>query len=89
MEAMRVLLVDDVHLERMQLAMRLQRLGHVVEAVGSGHEAIEKYPLFDPDLVLLDISMPDMSGVDVAKELRQQHEEWVPIIFLSGMTSLK
>ncbi|KMV31603.1 diguanylate cyclase domain-containing protein [Photobacterium swingsii] len=84
MEAMRVLLVDDVHLERMQLAMRLQRLGHVVEAVGSGHEAIEKYPLFDPDLVLLDISMPDMSGVDVAKQLRLQHEEWVPIIFLSG-----
>jgi len=84
MEAMRILLVDDVHLERMQLAMRLQRLGHIVEAVGSGHEAIEKYPLFDPDLVLLDISMPDMSGTEVAEQIRIQHPDWVPIIFLSG-----
>ncbi|MGR5146963.1 GGDEF domain-containing response regulator [Photobacterium alginatilyticum] len=84
MEAMRILLVDDVHLERMQLAMRLQRLGHIVEAVGSGHEAIEKYPLFDPDLVLLDVSMPDMSGTEVAEQIRIQHPDWVPIIFLSG-----
>ncbi|WP_173424700.1 GGDEF domain-containing response regulator [Photobacterium sanctipauli] len=81
---MRILLVDDVHLERMQLAMRLQRLGHVVEAVGSGMDAIEKYPLFDPDLVLLDVSMPDMSGTEVAEQLRIKHPEWVPIIFLSG-----
>ncbi|MGF1682872.1 GGDEF domain-containing response regulator [Photobacterium minamisatsumaniensis] len=81
---MRILLVDDVHLERMQLAMRLQRLGHIVEAVGSGIEAIEKYPLFDPDLVLLDVSMPDMSGTEVAEQLRIKHSEWVPIIFLSG-----
>lgn len=84
MEAMRILLVDDVHLERMQLAMRLQRLGHIVEAVGSGYEAIEKYPLFDPDLVLLDISMPDMSGTEVAEQIRIKHPDWVPIIFLSG-----
>ncbi|MDX1302845.1 diguanylate cyclase domain-containing protein [Photobacterium sp.] len=84
MEAMRILLVDDVHLERMQLAMRLQRLGHIVEAVGSGREAIEKYPLFDPDLLLLDISMPVMSGTEVAEQIRIKHPEWIPIIFLSG-----
>ncbi|WP_299013431.1 diguanylate cyclase [uncultured Photobacterium sp.] len=81
---MRILLVDDVHLERMQLAMRLQRLGHVVEAVASGHEAIDKYPLFDPDLILLDVSMPDMSGTEVAEQIRLNHHDWVPIIFLSG-----
>ncbi|PSW05382.1 GGDEF domain-containing response regulator [Photobacterium lipolyticum] len=84
MEAMRILLVDDVHLERMQLAMRLQRLGHIVEAVGSGREAIEKYPLFDPDLLLLDISMPVMSGTEVAEQIRIKYPEWIPIIFLSG-----
>lgn len=84
MEAMRILLVDDVHLERMQLAMRLQRLGHIVEAVASGHEAIEKYPSFDPDLLLLDVSMPDMSGTEVAEQIRLIHPDWVPIIFLSG-----
>ncbi|UXI03953.1 diguanylate cyclase domain-containing protein [Photobacterium sp. TY1-4] len=84
MDAMRILLVEDVHLERMQLAMRLQRLGHVVEATGSGLEAIEKYTQFDPDLVLLDVSMPDMSGTEVAKRMRELYPDWVPIIFLSG-----
>ncbi|KLV08069.1 MULTISPECIES: diguanylate cyclase domain-containing protein [Photobacterium] len=84
MEAMRILLVDDVHLERMQLAMRLQRLGHIVEAVASGQEAIDKYPLFDPDLILLDVSMPDMSGTEVAEKIRIKHPDWIPIIFLSG-----
>ncbi|GAL03307.1 response regulator [Photobacterium aphoticum] len=84
MEAMRILLVDDVHIERMQLAMRLQRLGHVVEAVSSGQEAIDRYSTFDPDLLLLDISMPDMSGTEAAEKIRQLYPEWVPIIFLSG-----
>ncbi|MEJ2764992.1 diguanylate cyclase [Photobacterium sp. MCCC 1A19761] len=84
MDAMRILLVEDVHLERMQLAMRLQRLGHVVEATGSGLEAIEKYAQFDPDLVLLDVSMPDMSGTEVAQKIRELYPDWVPIIFLSG-----
>ncbi|UTV30212.1 GGDEF domain-containing response regulator [Photobacterium atrarenae] len=84
MDAMRILLVDDVHLERMQLAMRLQRLGHIVEAAASGCEAIEKYPEFDPDLVLLDVSMPDMSGTEVAQQIRERYPDWVPIIFLSG-----
>ncbi|MDO6706714.1 diguanylate cyclase [Photobacterium sp. 1_MG-2023] len=81
---MRILLVDDVQVERLQLAVRLQRLGHVVEAVGSGAEAIQRYPNFEPDLVLMDISMPDMDGVEVVRQLRRQHTEWVPIIFLSG-----
>ncbi|MCM0148867.1 diguanylate cyclase [Photobacterium galatheae] len=84
MDAMRILLVDDVHVERLQLAVRLQRLGHHVEAVGSGEEAIIRYPNFEPDLVLMDISMPDMDGVEVVRQLRRQHAEWVPIIFLSG-----
>lgn len=84
MDAMRILLVDDVHLERMQLAMRLQRLGHIVEVAGSGQEAIEKYAQFTPDLVLLDVSMPAMSGTEVAKTIRDQDPDWVPIIFLSG-----
>ncbi|MFA0520242.1 response regulator, partial [Vibrio sp. 10N.222.55.E8] len=38
----------------------------------------------DPELVLLDISMPDMDGFEVASEVRRQFPEWVPIIFLSG-----
>lgn len=82
--SMRILLVDDVQLDRMQLAIRLKQLGHIVEAVGSGKEALNIYSDFDPELVLLDISMPDMDGFEVANEVRRQFPEWVPIIFLSG-----
>ncbi|WP_186728032.1 MULTISPECIES: diguanylate cyclase [unclassified Vibrio] len=82
--SMRILLVDDVQLDRMQLAIRLKQLGHIVEAVGSGKEALNVYSDFDPELVLLDISMPDMDGFEVANEVRRQFPEWVPIIFLSG-----
>lgn len=82
--SMRLLLVDDVQLDRMQLAIRLKRTGHEVEAVGSGKEALEIYSQFDPELVLLDISMPDMDGFEVAREIRCQFPDWIPIIFLSG-----
>ncbi|MDN3702122.1 diguanylate cyclase [Vibrio artabrorum] len=82
--SMRILLVDDVQLDRMQLAIRLKQLGHIVEAVGSGKQALNVYCDFDPELVLLDISMPDMDGFEVASEVRRQFPEWVPIIFLSG-----
>ncbi|WP_299689959.1 diguanylate cyclase [uncultured Vibrio sp.] len=81
---MRILLVDDVQLDRIQLAIRLKQLGHIVEAVGSGKEALSVYSGFEPELVLLDISMPDMDGFEVANEVRSQFPEWIPIIFLSG-----
>ncbi len=82
--SMRILLVDDVQLDRMQLAIRLKQLGHDVEAVSSGKEALSLYSQFDPELVLLDISMPEMDGFEVANQIRKTFPEWVPIIFLSG-----
>lgn len=45
--SMRILLVDDVQLDRMQLAIRLKQLGHIVKAVGSGLEALNTYESFD------------------------------------------
>ncbi|WP_165312939.1 GGDEF domain-containing response regulator [Vibrio ziniensis] len=83
--SMRILLVDDVQLDRMQLAIRLKQLGHNVEAVSSGREALLLYPQFDPELVLLDISMPEMNGFQLTQEIRSRYpEDWIPIIFLSG-----
>ncbi|KOO04702.1 diguanylate cyclase [Vibrio nereis] len=81
---MRILLVDDVQSERMRLAILLKQLGHTVVMAKSGMEALEAYPDFEPDVVLLDISMPDMDGFTVSTRLRQMYSEWVPIIFLSS-----
>ena len=83
--SMRILLVDDAQLERMQLQIRLKQLGHEVETAASGQEALERYPHFEPELVLLDISMPDMDGFEVAAKIRERYlEDWIPIIFLSS-----
>ncbi|EPD5572565.1 GGDEF domain-containing response regulator [Vibrio parahaemolyticus] len=82
--SMRILLVDDVQLDRMQLAIRLKQLGHVVKAVGSGIEALNTYESFDPELVLLDISMPEMNGFEVSLHVRETFPDWIPIIFLSS-----
>ncbi|MBE3651860.1 diguanylate cyclase [Vibrio navarrensis] len=82
--SMRILLVDDVQLDRMQLAMRLKQLGHLVEAVSSGKEALSVYANFEPELVLLDINMPEMDGFAVSQAIREIFVEWVPIIFLSS-----
>lgn len=77
--SMRILLVDDVQLDRMQLAIRLKQLGHIVKAVGSGIEALNTYESFDPELVLLDISMPEMNGFEVSS----MFEKLFPTGFLS------
>ncbi|HHE0544593.1 TPA: diguanylate cyclase [Vibrio parahaemolyticus] len=82
--SMRILLVDDVQLDRMQLAIRLKQLGHIVKAVGSGIEALNTYESFDPELVLLDISMPEMNGFEVSLHVRETFTDWIPIIFLSS-----
>ncbi|WP_117234044.1 diguanylate cyclase [Vibrio maerlii] len=80
----KILLVDDVQMDRMQLSIRLKQLGHHVEVAANGKEGLEKYAAFDPELVLLDISMPDMDGFDVSRRIRALYPDWVPIIFLSG-----
>lgn len=84
MEPMHILLVDDILSERLHLELRLKKLGHVVKAFSTGQDALNSYASFDPDLVLLDISMPDMQGTELAQSIRIHYPEWVPIIFLSG-----
>lgn len=82
--SMKILLVDDVQMERIQLAIRLKQLGHSVEMAESGERALALYPQFEPDLILLDVTMPDMDGFEVSRKIRQRYPDWVPIIFLSG-----
>ena len=72
---MTILVVDDASIMRMILKDILMRYGQfsksdIIEAAG-GEEAIRKYKEHMPELVLCDIAMPDMSGVEVVKVLKQ------------------
>jgi signal transduction histidine kinase len=70
-EKQRVLVVDDQHDVANSLVMLLQALGHEAQAAHHGTEALAVVPQFHPDVVFLDIGLPDMDGVEIARRLRK------------------
>jgi len=68
---LQVLLIDDHSLVRKGLEQLLQSRGvEVVASVGSGREGIEQALALKPDIILLDVKMPEMSGTETLKQLR-------------------
>lgn len=71
---MKIMLVDDSRFVRMTVKRYIEETGHkghtFIEA-SNGREAIEKFRAEDPDLVFLDLLMPDMSGEEVLKVIRE------------------
>jgi class 3 adenylate cyclase len=83
--ATRILVVDDVELNRSMLSRRLERKGFQVEMAEGGQEAIEKIGSTVYDLVLLDIMMPEVSGYDVLEEVRKTRSPLeLPIIMATA-----
>jgi len=81
---MKILLVDDTKTERLILTAYLEKLVHDVINAENGQQAIKLFHDEKPDLVLMDVIMPEMDGYEAARCLRKNEHEWVPIIFLSG-----
>jgi two-component system alkaline phosphatase synthesis response regulator PhoP len=79
----RILIVDDEPAIVRGLADNLKFEGHEALVAGNGAEAVAVVAREAPDLVLLDVMMPEMSGWDVAKELRRRGID-VPIIMLTA-----
>ncbi|MHB8377348.1 MAG: response regulator [Dehalococcoidia bacterium] len=81
MSGPRVLIVDDEPQLRRALKRSLEGHGYVVDEAEDGAGGLAAVRRFKPDLLLLDLVLPDMSGVDVCRELR--HDSDTPIIVLS------
>jgi two-component system OmpR family response regulator len=81
-----VLAVDDEEHITELLAMGLQFSGFEVERQGSGRAALEAINKRKPDLVVLDVMLPDLDGFEVARRLRQQEGAGtrIPIVFLTA-----
>ncbi|MEO5343872.1 MAG: response regulator transcription factor [Gammaproteobacteria bacterium SHHR-1] len=80
---MRLLLIDDHALFRMGLRELLQRRNlQVLDAVGSGEQGLEVLRHETPDVVLLDMRMPDLSGLDILKRLKQEYPK-LPVVMLT------
>jgi two-component system CheB/CheR fusion protein len=69
--ARRVLVVDDNRDAAQSLATLVGALGHDVREAHSGASALEAVPSFKPDLIVLDIGLPDMSGYEAARRIRE------------------
>lgn len=82
----RILVVDDIASNRDLLSRRLQYDGHEVVTAQSGAAALARLDESEFDLVLLDILMPDMNGVEVLSRLKAE-PRWqrVPVIMISGL----
>jgi two-component system OmpR family response regulator len=78
----RVLIIDDDKPTRMLVETLLEDEGFVVDCVAVATEAIAALDAHPPDVVLLDIMMPEISGFDLMAEIRSRVD--VPIIFLSA-----
>lgn len=77
----RVLVVDDELPIRTVIAHQLEARGHEVVIAGDGEEALRIYERAAPDLIVLDLMMPDLDGFEVCRRIRKH--SWVPIIILS------
>jgi PAS domain S-box-containing protein len=80
----KVLIVDDDEDTVTSLSIMLRILGHDVHSAGDGLQAIESVKSFQPDVVLLDISLPKLNGYEVARRIRQ--EPWGKDVKLVAMT---
>ena len=84
--ALHILLVEDIELNVVVARSVLEKLGNTIEVAMNGTDALE---MFDPnefDLVLLDIQLPDMTGLDIARILRKRYaeQELPPLIALTA-----
>lgn len=69
----RIMIVDDAAFMRMMLKDILTKNGYeVVAEASNGHEAVLKYEETRPDLVTMDITMPEMDGITAVKEIRKK-----------------
>ncbi len=85
-ESFKILVVDDLLENLRLLANLLTAEGYGVRKAPDGAMALSNVPRFQPDLILLDIMMPDMDGYEVCQQLKanEQYKD-IPVIFLSAL----
>lgn len=84
---LKVLLVDDDRKIRFLMSKELPRMGFLVECSSTGKEAVKKFREESFDIVLLDLKMPDTSGIEVLREMKQI-DSMTEIIMLTGHASI-
>jgi two-component system, chemotaxis family, chemotaxis protein CheY len=83
----KILIIDDSGLTRRILRRALESAGHSVEEAGDGLQGLEKYSLIKPDLVILDMIMPGIEGLEVLPRILEINPEARVIISTADIQS--
>ncbi|TGV01495.1 response regulator [Flavivirga rizhaonensis] len=86
---MKILAIDDQQLVLLPLQKRLNELGYDVRIETDANKGISQYHSFNPDLVIVDINMPTISGLEIVKYIRNSKRKDTPVMVLSGNTEDK
>lgn len=78
----RILVVEDEPMVAEVVARYLRRDGHEVQVVGDGGAAIDAFTNFQPDLVVLDVMLPNVDGMEICRQIRAQSQ--APVILLTA-----
>ena len=88
MKRNKLLVVDDEHLIRWSLEQNLKKQGYEVVTAGSGEDALRLVREEQPDLVLLDIQLPGISGIDVLEKIKD-HDDDIIVIMVTANSGLE
>lgn len=83
-----ILVVDDAAFMRMMIRDILAKEGYTIHEAVNGRDAIEKYAEVQPDLVTMDITMPELDGISALKSIRETHPK-ARILMVSAMGQQK
>jgi len=78
-----ILVIDDESFIRSLFGQFLEKSGHSVALAADGREGLQLIKQQKPDLIITDIMMPEMDGLELLMEIRKQHLE-IPVIAISG-----
>lgn len=88
--SLKILITDDNPINVKQVEAVVRRLGHQVVVAKDGLEAVRAFREESPDLVFMDVMMPNMDGIAAVQEIRAlPTEQWVPIIFYSALDRME
>ena len=84
----KILLVDDEDSIHLLYREELEEEGYEVHSALSGEDALDQLKIISPDLVILDINMPGMNGIDVLRQIKESNPD-LPVILSSAYQEFK
>ncbi len=86
---MRILLIDDEPVYFKMMVKGLEKVGHQLDYAKSGNEGLAALPAKTPDIVIVDLKLPDIPGLDIIKRIRSDRGfAYIPILVITGQDEL-